>query len=804
MGSPIRRSLAERNHPSEFIPSASESIRPITGFQPNSLASSAGITDAQASGYQPNSFTSSAGTTDAQASGYLPKGSAQAMGPNAQALENQQRKPKIDPPQSSGIQMAATGAQAPGEQPRSPRQAESVSAKAPTPQYEARNTHPTQPTIQGNISKEQVTTFSMNTSDDSDLSFDKGRAQTPERHSPNFGDRMVQSPMTPESDISRGLRLDEPGLAQQMLYSPEREFVPRQNIGRTTMPTFTTGYDAYPQRHYGDTDMESDTTSMPRSQASMQSCHSKVSQKSSGILGRRAKSPFQKKGTERDRSSSLTKMRREREKLQAAIAEKERQQRQAEEQHIAAIQQISASAEHQVAERVQQLSITLFQKEQAKSQMFQEQVEQYKVALAREESWKLEWQRKTEEVEETNRQITAGRQTELERMENQMMQSQHEFHQQFQALQNQLQETRTSGTSLEEEKTALSVMLQRTQAHHEQMARAQYDKEENLKRMIEDKQREFAYKENLYEKQIESANQIRSELQQEIIKNKAACDSLSLAVAEEKKNSANYEEQSQELERKRNETKMLIEKVQTLQKEMKERKGSDTHASAQDARKIKWQEETIAKYKANESKLCDEYNVLKADIKALQERMQQLEVENSAQRRKISSLESEIEKQGIEADEWLQLGKIYQERLEELEADSVERTGYRWFRKDPPMGCDEDTKRNWNNEDAEEEWIFPETDVQWGDTEYYDAASGNDDDQDDYQEEEEEETPDGYGATPDPPPEAADQANDARQARTEQQTTQASSSSQTAVSRSEGNPMEILAGVIANAIQTGK
>ena len=77
-GSPIQRSPVDRNHPSNFIPSASESIRPTSGYQPNSLASSAGITDAEASGHQP-------------------------------------------------------------------RQVESVSAKAPTPQTEARSTHQPNP-----------------------------------------------------------------------------------------------------------------------------------------------------------------------------------------------------------------------------------------------------------------------------------------------------------------------------------------------------------------------------------------------------------------------------------------------------------------------------------------------------------------------------------------------------------------------------------------------------------------------------------------------------------------------------------
>ena len=147
----------------------------------------------------------------------------------------------------------------------------------------------------------------------------------------------MKSPATPCSDGTQDIGLDAPGRAQQMLYSPEREFVPQNNVGQTTMPPlpqFYTGADAYPllqptgapgttsgtaqAAEYRDTDMDSDTISIPRSQSSMQSGLSKFLQKSSNVA-RRAKSPIGRKGSERDRSTSLTKLKREKEKMIADL-----------------------------------------------------------------------------------------------------------------------------------------------------------------------------------------------------------------------------------------------------------------------------------------------------------------------------------------------------------------------------------------------------------------------------------------------------------------------------------------------------
>ena len=87
-----------------------------------------------------------------------------------------------------------------------------------------------------------------------------------------------------------------------------------------------------------------------------------------------------------------------------------------------------------------------------------------------------------------------------------------------------------------------------------------------LKKTTADAHRAAQQRESIHDKQMESANKNKNELQQEVMTGRARCDALSIAVAEEKKKAENYEEQTRELAKKRNETKMLLEKIKKLQK----------------------------------------------------------------------------------------------------------------------------------------------------------------------------------------------------------------------------------------------
>ena len=197
------------------------------------------------------------------------------------------------------------------------------------------------------------------------------------------------------------------------------------------------------------------------------------------------------------------------------------------------MQQISTAAEQHVAEQVRQLSVSLFEKEQAKTQMFQQQLEKYHSALSQEEAWKNEWKRKSEEAESANRQILDNRKQEMELMEQTMIKNQEEFQQQFQALQIQLHKTQETGASQEESKKALDIVLQRAHGHYQNLAVAQAQKEEAEKKAIEDAQRAAQQKESIHEKHMESAKIRRDEIQQQVMTTRARCDALSIAVAEE-------------------------------------------------------------------------------------------------------------------------------------------------------------------------------------------------------------------------------------------------------------------------------
>ena len=311
-----------------------------------------------------------------------------------------------------------------------------------------------------------------------------------------------------------------------------------------------------------------------------------------------------------------------------------------------------------------------------------------------------------------------------------------------------------------------------------------------LKKTMADAHGAARQRESIHEKQMESANKKKNELHQEVITSRARCDALSIAVAEEKKKAENYEEQTRELAKKRNETKMLLERIEKLQKEMKERKGPDASLTEQDARRLKWHEGAVIKYKENEERLCKEYEKLKKTANDLKEEVKKLESERKEHIQEIKELRSEMGKQCIEADKWLQLGKEYQEKLETLEQNSMERTGYRWFRKDPPLGCDETTKENWTSEDAEEEWICPETDIQWGETEYYDC-------------DEWEGNQDADGEAPEQPAAEENEERDPEPAETTQQAPQeATSHGPSSGSNEPTNQIERLVGALTNAIQS--